>query len=140
MTCESLTEVCRRKTAYSGAALRRDLRKETETKSLWPSGAFILPWGSVTILMLVSWVIGKARPAHLWPLPGRIATITYKHESPSLLIVVGIKHHNQKQLGEERVHFSVQLVGLQGGQSGQELGAGTWRQALMHRLRKDAAY
>lgn len=60
MTCESLTEVCRRKTAYSGAARWRDLRKETETKSLWPSGAFIHPWGSVTILMLVSWVIERA--------------------------------------------------------------------------------
>ena len=42
-----------------GAALRWDLRKGTEPRRLWLSGAFILAWGRVNILMLVPQVIEK---------------------------------------------------------------------------------
>jgi hypothetical protein len=48
-----------------------------------------------------------------------------------------IEHHDQEQLGKERIYFILQLIVHQ---SEEELKAGTWRQELMQRLWRGAAY
>jgi hypothetical protein len=50
-----------------------------------------------------------------------------------------IQHHDQKQLGEERVYFSLTVVVPHEGKSGQELKAGTQRQELKQRPQRSAA-
>ena len=60
----------------------------------------------------------------------------YQQLSP--LAVTG--HHGQKQHGEERVSFTLQLTVHHGGKSGQELKAGTWRQKLKQRPQRNDAY
>lgn len=44
------------------------------------------------------------------------------------------KYHGQKQTGEERVYFSLQVTAHYEGQSGQELQEGIWRQELKQRM------
>jgi hypothetical protein len=54
-----------------------------------------------------------------------------------------VKHHDLKQVGEERVYLaytSVLLFIIEGSQDRNSSRAGTWRQELMLRPRRGAAY
>ena len=54
-----------------------------------------------------------------------------------------MKHRDQKQLAEERVnlaHASIALLIIEGSQDRNSNWAGTWRQELMQRPQRGAAY
>lgn len=55
-------------------------------------------------------------------------------------IVAVIKHCDQRQLREENVYFIAQLIVCQPGKLEQEIKAGSWRQELMERSSRSAAY
>jgi hypothetical protein len=69
--------------------------------------------------------------------------LEHRYCSENVLVRVSIafiKHHGQKQLEEERVSFSLQLVGHRLGKSGQKPKARTWRQELKQRPWRSVAY